>query len=861
MHCSINPEPSPSAVTPVETKPRRKRFTSTTTDAMLRSMKGDQATQSPSVSRSTFNVVTTEKKSDEDAQEFKQEILKKEFQNPSKKTIIRSAFLGDIREASHERELLQIGSMQKRTLEKITAPVMELQQIPGSRNPVGRVLAACYISVDKLRSLPLFSFDTSWSSISAIILEFFKTATMKEEIESEWSMFLDSAKNIYETSEGTTEEKFKLVMTCLEEKITHLRISFSENDLLSFTSLKDYLKKASEPIPSDVTIHYSREELISYLMTLKAYVEENSPLEVRRSTSSEPPPFKDLDLTPDQINALVQDLRLSPDYVEDSVLSSLFTKHKFPEEVQHSTQGHLQDYISSYDLIVHSQDHLDLAGILEEIPDLRHMDRTGHVVKLGDENIRELLAQKFLASLGLADHVVTKVKADLPVKIGLTNASKGLIGGKWLTDAKPLSTQLVTKLIKDAWTLEKSRKNLVFIEACIQTLRSKRNLDAKSKIRLNRLGINTNPSFLAKGLMEARLTYIELIKPLEECVVKSERLLISSLDLMQEALEETKGAFKRGDASTKERILQRLKETGGVLHNNFEEAVQEHALIDILFCSYDSHLNQYLVKDGVPHCIDFARFLPPSSIYLKNGVARATFRSIFFNLPSSKRPLSQRLIQKILSWDIEELEKYYRENDLIGDPDSFQKGNEEMKPILAHQFELNGLLQAFKSKDPAALMNIHMKCQELREIYHDLSLEGSVLDQAFQAMQFLKIERSRVCSEPFAQIHPKAFEDFKRRLLSMQDYVGKKTQPTIYEAFHILYPELSPFMHALSQWEPMPGFYISLTDKLDPLSLEQIVSKTLQLDKQEGTKLEGYLEQIRPLTIPSNELALTMSLG
>lgn len=859
--------------------PRRIPFRSSATEGMLQSMKGEQ--EARTFPRAKLFVVTPEKKSDEETQEVVKQIpLKKTFRKPPQQTIVKASFLGEIREAAHQKELHRIGTLQRKSLERSHQTAFDLPLVAGSRNPVARLPEVHYLPAEKAQNLRLFSFDPSWEVISPMIVDAFNYTGIEEEIVSELDIFLSTAENLYKQEKGTHQDKFRMVLECLEEKIAHLSLSFSETELTPFFKLQACLNKVDKGVTEGLAHHYNREELISHLASLKTYIREKSPLNVVLS-DSQPHFYEDLGLTEGQITAVIQELRISPEYVDGAYLTLLFDRNQFPKEIQLSISGSLQGYISYCDLAALNKDCMHVEDIQKGVPGSRHSDRAGFVVKTGDENIREYLAQQLLTSLGLGDHVVTKAKGVLPVTLNKATDSKGLIGGKWLTDAKTLSHRQVKKLLEAQWALEQKRNALRFLQACALSLNTNGPLSSRICADLMHLGINTrvHPSALGNALRLAQSDHIRAIKKLGVMVEKLELSLIDGLDLMQEAMQKARDEIEiadaRGDKGARKEILWRLEETRQFLRKNFEEVLQEHALMDLLFCSYDSHLSQYLIKDGIPLCVDYARLLPPSHFYKKNGETRVAFRSVFFDFPSSKRPLSEAMIKKILDWDVEKLEKSYREKGLIGDLKEFKEENEQMKIIVEHHLELNQLLAlANQTRDVHTLGRIRDKCHQLREQY-DLAFEGSILDQANQARDFLKKRRSEICSRPFTQIHPKAFENFKARLIQLQDYVlktrkSKRSKPTVHGAFRLLYPDVAPFMQALSRWEAQPGSHISIirdpaTGKLGTRSLEEIVARAQVtgslISEEDAGKLVIDSKQIQVEAIPSYELALTMSLS
>lgn len=253
------------------------------------------------------------------------------------------------------------------------------------------------------------------------------------------------------------------------------------------------------------------------------------------------------------------------------------------------------------------------------------------------------------------------------------------------------------------------------------------------------------------------------------------------------------------------------------------DSIADHVLTDILFCSYDSHIQQYLYKDGELHNIDFARFMTPSDTFIqgegKNRSVYATFRSTWLDHPITSLPIPQHQIDIITNWNIEEIESQWRHDGLIGDDEMFTRAAQNVAD----------LRNDYKSLKSASIETLNHLCNTYGvpkgESYAMLQTLASTMQQRFDAIK----------KQCFEKIHPRAFQEFKERTVALQNYVKKCVDegkdPTLAEAFPLMYPHLSPFMKVLNRMDENPGETIGISfspSGLQMRSLQSIINLAMK---------------------------------
>ncbi|MFQ5729888.1 MAG: hypothetical protein ACE5GN_05970, partial [Waddliaceae bacterium] len=316
-------------------------------------------------------------------------------------------------------------------------------------------------------------------------------------------------------------------------------------------------------------------------------------------------------------------------------------------------------------------------------------------------------------------------------------------------------------------------------------------------------------------------------------------------------LEEAK--FKGEDTGQYERELSKamepFRELGGA------ESVQSHALIDLIFCSYDSHQLQYKHKNGQWHCFDFARFLAPFETFSSEGYTWATIRSAFLNDPRCDEAMEETLVDTIKGWDLEAMESDMRSSGLIGTEEEFAQAEKELSAILKDSVSLSGL-----SDDEAKAM--------CRKYGMAVGTDDTISDLKAKLASRLSERKAEIKKQTYPKVHPHAFDQMKARMNRLQRYVAESDSPTVTGAYERMYPQLSLFVKVLGRMEANPSLSISF--KRDPSgnlmqrNLEMILSEAEDKKMATADEIAQMKEGLAELTANSPEslaLATTMDLS
>lgn len=598
--------------------------------------------------------------------------------------------------------------------------------------------------------------------------------------------------------------------------------------------------KELELDPLTIPIQYEKDELISRLRALKAFagvpdIESRENLEFLRNRAFRALPEIFSDLTVYQIDELIHSLQREGSeplrYLDESVLRRKFKECGFQDNLVNPFLEKLTAYVSYYDEIALKGNDPSLEALLEEkakavIPNIQAGEQGGYAVKTGLENHREILAQKLLVPMELGKYVLAKVETSLPhVKLGAETNPQGVIGGKWLEGSLPLPREKFDELLELEQSLQKSKK-------LIKDLRHELALYERGRLEEEEEGKEF--SFVKDKKAK--------IQELSENRIELKKLI----ELKESEVMEAVG-IKSPDA-----------------YQAFEDAIRELALIDILFCSYDSNEYQYLIKDGVPICVDFAKFLPPGTVFTTGrNDHQVVMRSYFFDHPSSAKPMSSEMVTKILSWNIDELEALYREHKLIGTEEEFALSQAKLANVLEDTRQLQEVKNEYLNfKDYWQV--IERKCREV-EAKYGITLQGRGQERYTNVQRYLKDYKHKVQEVAFQKIHPKAFQDFKNRLYSLQQYVQSEKRPTVQKAFGKLYPNIDPFIQVMKRWNPRPGLTINMEyDFLIGIiyhNLEEVLCSAMGLPdmtEKDLNSLQTLLDNLEKETIPHYQLGLAM---
>lgn len=294
--------------------------------------------------------------------------------------------------------------------------------------------------------------------------------------------------------------------------------------------------------------------------------------------------------------------------------------------------------------------------------------------------------------------------------------------------------------------------------------------------------------------------------------------------------------------------MQPFEEMGGT------ESVQNLALLDALFCSYDSHQLQFKHKDGQWQCFDFARFLAPSETFKRGDNVYATMRSTFLDDPRCDATMNESLVNDIKGWDIDGMEKQMQAEGLIGTVEEFQQAEQELNSIQSDSSRLSSLDET-QVKEMCGKYGITVKDGD------------SVSDLKGRLATKFSERKEEIKSTIYKKVHPEAFEKMKGRMIALQKYVNESENPTVSGAYEKMYPQLSLFSKVLGRMESHPNLSLGIVrdqGSLRQRNLEEIIKNaesTGMASKDELAQMRAALDEYIKTSPDSSRLATTMDLS
>lgn len=545
--------------------------------------------------------------------------------------------------------------------------------------------------------------------------------------------------------------------------------------------LKDRLKENDALSLKGVKSYYNKDELLNDLqikMNLMNLAKENGEEK-------------------DSILTVINKVKACPDqYLETSQLRVGWLKLM-----------DLKTYVSSTEFIAANNNEQVAQELIEQIAKSAKMAARKFVFKTGIENIRELLAGKLIASLGLSKPLVPKSEVKLKgatfknVKNPEGIASVFLAGTLYQTVLWDSFIKAKKEFAREEYSCDKKT---------LQTRNQVKKIQTELKSRIdkhlyeneelnNELKKFSIFNWKGKAKINAQLAHNKmLIKACKEDLKK----INSELKDLNNSLPED---FIRAEI-TYEGAKEDIMALGG---NN---QISQHVLTDLLFCSSDSHGNQYIFIDGEILNIDFARFMAPHEAVIKDeGTQQRVFlvlKSFFLDHPQSERPFSQQDINTILSWDLDQIEREWRKDGLIGEEAKFDEYEKKLKSLRDEYIGLDKL-------------NYHALKKKCNENHINAIGKGvGWMKKKLGLKVYGEIEKIR--KESFCQVHPKAFQNFKIRADALQKYLEdckqKKVPPSLKGALPYMYPLAMPFMKVIERLVTNPSArfgQLSLNDILD----------------------------------------------
>lgn len=677
-----------------------------------------------------------------------------------------------IRKAAQKRALNQINQEHEKCIKYSSGGprVFELTCMGNVQNAVAYVPQPFYIPCHLLRG------DNSWDFLDSL-------AHQIEQRENDETIqlskaFFSMAKKVAFNFAGTDEEKLRKILRLLDQFILDIEKNPALN-LDVFYHLNSVLGNLLIPAEyASILIHYQKEGLISKFRLLKACTETTPPLCLKGTHLSfgalDPALFEDI--SPDQIDEAIRVIQNLPPYIPEDRINTIL--NHYPKLLKHILNG-LTTYYSSYEW--------EIEGISPVNPEAK-LDQNGFFIKQGLENRRELLAQRILISLGLSDHVLTKVKARLPyISLGREINPKGLIAGKRLENDFHFHPQLMNELISLYASLEQKQRNEqrgeVWEEGQATEEVTRQIIEKEEEIRRG-LGFKPDDPFAQNELEEAIQTHA------------FNDLLLCSTD------------------STP---CQYLYPSGHPICVDFARFLPPS-----------------------PFYVD------------QEGNLKVVFRSFFLDHPSSKKILPPALITKIKNWDIEKLESIYRKEKLIGKLKEFRKIEGLLLEFNHERESLEALNDQYEQTRDKEILNRIMDRYQAFGLKHNLKLTGDWSQDSKLTNRYLTQRDKELKEKCFKKIHPQAFKEFKERLILLQHYVVQEPFPNLKGILELFYPELSLFMKTLSMWELQPSLNITFIWNLenevdDEQSLDDILNKAkeMQVDQSELERLEEAKNRIR----------------
>lgn len=277
--------------------------------------------------------------------------------------------------------------------------------------------------------------------------------------------------------------------------------------------------------------------------------------------------------------------------------------------------------------------------------------------------------------------------------------------------------------------------------------------------------------------------------------------------------------FANGKATKEEVIFNAFNSCN---HRNPVDAnnlsAQVHAFMDLVLCSFDSHLGQYVAVNGKAICFDYARFLPPAIAYKgSNGKTYALLRSIFLCHPAAHWPIEDELIAIITKLDMDAV------TEALGRAGLIKVAREDF----AHSAQLY--------QDPNTAPEI----------------KGALEHAWFSAI-------------PIA-----AWEKAKQRVEAMQNTIAerqKSGKPTsIYHLFEAAMPDLFTLSKFYQKIEIFAPFSIGVKAATNPqlISLEDICNTMKDSNKYtpaEISEIEAALANLKKHACPFSQARLTMKI-
>lgn len=569
--------------------------------------------------------------------------------------------------------------------------------------------------------------------------------------------------------------------------------------------------------------------------------------------------------------------------------------------------SNLVQYVSVQDFLT-SNDHKSAATkVVEKAMGQSSKPHVESIVyKEGAENTREILVNQLLKPMRLNKYIVPKIPvSNIKALVENRPLSEGI--GSPFISGKPYQSLAWESMVKNKKQFEialfqLSKVQLELSENKIDyTQHRKLKKDIKSiemQIKLNESEIdklkpryfNISIHWIQRATRREEMNQLEVeisnreqaVKELRENLNNLNKLLDDSrsgyeryknakkeLPIVEEGLKQAQDAYGQAQEALNyyeflstlpediEKKLSReeiLFEMNNVQKWKGSSSINSHVLADLILCSSDSHIRQFILNNGNLENIDFARYLTPSEVFVNSqGAICLIFRSALLDHPFTSQPLSPEEQSNILSWDVKALGAQWNNLGLIGDKEFFDHSTK-------HLLEL--------SEDISAISKSNYQELEGFAIKYDFEIKPGIKEEGIKQALTDKIKNhfaqlQKIC---FSKIHPKAFRDLKKRIHVLQKYVREcqtnNTPPTLKEAFSRMYPRMVPFMKVAQRLMANPGSLMAISG-FEPRSLQSIIDEAKQdgmATNDEIKEMEQALEEYKKEAPSIEDLGTTIDL-
>ncbi len=459
----------------------------------------------------------------------------------------------------------------------------------------------------------------------------------------------------------------------------------------------------------------------------------------------------------------------------------------------------------------------------------------GFAFKTGMENDRELLAMQSTAILGLDSALALKQNYKLEASSSSGKKDVEGITSEILADF-PLARiseynaakQNYQKLIEEAENIE--NKYLAKIQQIenkpvrepadttqLKTLKAeKRRLtdEANNKLTAAAKKLQKLEAFLVRSPDDLEKSK-KALKMLEE-ELKGE---LEKLSRRQEAALKLSGGEGSGKIKaelTAPAILKKEAEIASlkaeIAHPQVEMAsIQKQGVLDLIYCSLDSHYDQYKLKEGRVQCIDFARYAPPQPYLSINDNFYVPMRSALLDHPAAARPLDPALLATIRGWDEKNVIAQHQAANLVMSDQAFEEVLKEFKAL---------------QNDESALKNAGKEDRDkIGESYGISSKIGEPAKEFTERIRFaIKAKENQIRSACFKKFLPAAFNAMLERVRAAKLYIALATKPTVIGLRDALYPLSQPFYKFIELKYGISGQYIVIKEN-NLRSLSSIIAE------------------------------------